>query len=68
MFFIFVPLNFQMNLIQSIHPDLSPVNLTMLLSAALILGMSKAGLSGFGLAAVPVMAIIFNYGIIQLID
>jgi uncharacterized membrane protein YfcA len=43
-----------------IHPDLTPGFFFLFLFAALILGMSKAGLSGFGLAAVPVMALIFG--------
>jgi uncharacterized membrane protein YfcA len=44
----------------SIHPDLTPGYLIIFLLAALILGMSKAGLSGFGLTAVPLMALIFG--------
>jgi uncharacterized membrane protein YfcA len=43
-----------------IHPNLTPAYFFLFLFAALILGMSKAGLSGFGLAAVPVMALIFG--------
>ncbi|HLN53641.1 MAG TPA: sulfite exporter TauE/SafE family protein [Lentimicrobium sp.] len=43
-----------------IHPDLTPGFFILFLVAALILGMSKAGLSGFGLTAVPLMALIFG--------
>lgn len=43
-----------------IHPDLTPGFLVIFLLAALILGMSKAGLSGFGITAVPLMALIFG--------
>lgn len=43
-----------------IHPDLTPGFFILFLLAALILGMSKAGLSGFGLTAVPLMALIFG--------
>jgi uncharacterized membrane protein YfcA len=49
-----------MNFLTLIHPDLTPGYLLLFLFAALILGMSKAGLSGFGLAAVPIMALIFG--------
>jgi len=49
-----------MNFVTHIHPALTPGLLILFLSAALVLGMSKAGLSGFGLAAVPVMALIFG--------
>jgi uncharacterized protein len=48
------------NIIQLIHPDLTFGYFILFLTAALILGMSKAGLSGFGLAAVPLMALIFG--------
>ena len=44
----------------SIHPDLSPGYLALFLIAALVLGMAKAGLSGLGLAIIPVMALIFG--------
>ena len=54
--FIFCPVD----LIQTIHPDLTPGYLILFMAAALILGMSKAGLSGFGLMAVPLMALIFG--------
>ncbi len=47
-------------LLLSIHPDLTIGYLFLFLAAALIIGMSKAGLSGFGLIAVPVMALIFG--------
>jgi uncharacterized membrane protein YfcA len=49
-----------MSLINLIHPALTPGYMLLFLFAALILGMSKAGLSGFGLTAVPVMALIFG--------
>lgn len=47
-------------LLLSIHPELTIGYLILFLAAALIIGMSKAGLSGFGLIAVPVMALIFG--------
>lgn len=43
-----------------INPSLTPGFFILFLVAALIIGMSKAGLSGFGLAAVPLMALIFG--------
>jgi uncharacterized protein len=43
-----------------IHPDLTPGFFLLFLLAALVIGMSKAGLSGFGLMAVPIMALIFG--------
>lgn len=43
-----------------VHPNLTPGLFMLFLLAALILGMSKAGLSGFGLVAVPLMALIFG--------
>lgn len=49
-----------MSFIHLIHPALTPGYMLLFLFAALILGMSKAGLSGFGLAAVPIMALIFG--------
>jgi uncharacterized membrane protein YfcA len=49
-----------MSFINLIHPDLTPGFFFLFLFAALLLGMSKAGLSGFGLAAVPLMALIFG--------
>jgi uncharacterized membrane protein YfcA len=49
-----------MSFIHLIHPALTPGNMLLFLFAALILGMSKAGLSGFGLTAVPLMALIFG--------
>lgn len=49
-----------MNLISQVHPALTPGFFAVFLVAALILGMSKAGLSGFGLTAVPMMALIFG--------
>jgi len=44
----------------SLNPQLTPGYLLLFFTAAFILGMSKAGLSGFGLAAVPLMAMIFG--------
>lgn len=49
-----------MNFIQSIHPDLTTGYFILFLAAALVLGMAKAGLSGFGLVTIPVMALIFG--------
>ena len=46
--------------IQSLYSGLTPGNLVLFLAVAMIIGMSKAGLSGFGLAVVPVMALIFG--------
>lgn len=42
----------------SINPDLTPGYLLLFLIVAIVIGMSIAGLSGFGLAVVPVMALI----------
>jgi len=44
----------------SIHPSLTPGLLAIFLLLAMLLGMAKAGLSGFGLAVIPVMALIFG--------
>lgn len=44
----------------SIHPDLTPGFLILFLLVAMLLGMAKAGLSGLGLAIIPVMALIFG--------
>jgi uncharacterized protein len=44
----------------SLHPALTPVFFALFLLLAILLGMAKAGLSGFGLAVVPVMALIFG--------
>jgi uncharacterized membrane protein YfcA len=44
----------------SLHPNLTPGYLLLFLTVALVLGMAKAGLSGFGLATVPAMALIFG--------
>jgi uncharacterized membrane protein YfcA len=44
----------------SIHPSLTPGFLAIFLLLAILLGMAKAGLSGFGLAVIPVMALIFG--------
>lgn len=43
-----------------IHPDLTHGFYLLFFFSALIIGMSKAGLSGFGLTAVPLMALIFG--------
>jgi hypothetical protein len=48
------------SLLSSIHPDLTPGLLLLLLLVALLLGMAKAGLSGLGLAIIPIMALIFG--------
>ncbi|MBI5010816.1 MAG: sulfite exporter TauE/SafE family protein [Bacteroidia bacterium] len=42
------------------HPDLSTGFFFLFLLSALTIGMSKAGLSGLGLAMVPMMALIFG--------
>lgn len=44
----------------SLHPDLTAGYALLFLGVAVIQGMSKAGLSGFSLVAIPVMAIIFG--------
>ena len=44
----------------SLFPGLTPVHILLFLIVAVVIGMSKAGLSGFGLAIVPVMALIFG--------
>lgn len=44
----------------SIHPDLNTGFFILFLLSALTIGMSKAGLSGLGLAMVPMMALIFG--------
>jgi len=44
----------------SLHPDLTPGYLILFLGVALVVGMAKAGLSGLGLAIVPMMALIFG--------
>jgi len=44
----------------TLFPGLTPVNTLLFIAAALLIGMSKAGLSGFGLAMVPLMALIFG--------
>jgi hypothetical protein len=44
----------------SLHPNLTPGYLLLFLILAMVSGMAKAGLSGFGLAVVPVMALIFG--------
>ena len=47
-------------LLLSIHPDLTPGFLVLFLLVAVLLGMAKAGLSGLGLAIIPIMALIFG--------
>jgi hypothetical protein len=44
----------------SLFPGLTPLHILLFLIVAVVIGMSKAGLSGFGLAIVPVMALIFG--------
>ena len=44
----------------NLHPDLTPGYLVLFLAVALVVGMAKAGLSGLGLAIVPLMALIFG--------
>ncbi len=46
--------------IHSLYPALTPGYFLLVLLVAMVIGMSKAGLSGFGLVAVPVMALIFG--------
>lgn len=46
--------------LQSLHPGLTPGFFILFLLSALTIGMSKAGLSGLGLAMVPMMALIFG--------
>jgi uncharacterized protein len=46
--------------ILSIHPSLTPGFFILFILSGLIIGMSKAGLSGLGLAMVPMMALIFG--------
>ena len=44
----------------SLNPALTPGNLVLLLTVALIIGMAKAGISGMGIAMIPIMALIFG--------
>jgi uncharacterized protein len=44
----------------TLFPGLTPFNLFLFIVVAMLIGMSKAGLSGFGLAMVPLMALIFG--------
>jgi uncharacterized membrane protein YfcA len=44
----------------SIFSGLTPAFILLFFTCAIVIGMSKAGLSGFGLAVVPVMALIFG--------
>jgi uncharacterized membrane protein YfcA len=46
--------------ILSLHHNLTPGFLVLFLVVAFVVGMSKAGLSGLGLAIIPVMALIFG--------
>jgi len=46
--------------LHSLHPSLTPGMFILFLVSALTIGMSKAGLSGLGLAMVPMMALIFG--------
>ena len=46
--------------LQSLYPNLTTGYIILFFLVALVIGMSKAGLSGFGLAIVPVMALIFG--------
>lgn len=46
--------------ILSLHQNLTPGFLLLFFVVALVLGMAKAGLSGLGLAVIPVMALIFG--------
>jgi uncharacterized protein len=48
------------SILLSLSPALTPGFFALFLLLALLLGMAKAGLSGFGLAVVPVMALIFG--------
>lgn len=48
------------SLILSLHSSLTPAYILLFLLIALCIGMAKAGLSGLGLAVVPVMALIFG--------
>ena len=44
----------------ALFPDLTPFYFFLFLIVAILIGMSKAGLAGFGLAMVPLMALIFG--------
>ena len=44
----------------SLHTDLNPGYFLLFLLVALVVGMSKAGLSGISLSVIPVMALIFG--------
>jgi uncharacterized protein len=48
------------SLVTSLFPGFAPLHLVLFILVALLIGMSKAGLSGFGLAMVPIMALIFG--------
>lgn len=46
--------------ILTLFPGLTPFYLLLFIVVAILIGMSKAGLSGFGLVMVPLMALIFG--------
>jgi len=48
------------NQILALNQGLTPTLLILYLFLALVMGMAKAGLSGFGLAVIPAMALIFG--------
>jgi uncharacterized protein len=48
------------SILSSVFVGIGPGYILLFFVCALVLGMSKAGLSGFGLAVVPVMALIFG--------
>jgi hypothetical protein len=45
---------------QTLNPHLTPGYIILFLGIAMLLGMAKAGLSGMGIAIVPLMAMIFG--------
>ena len=47
-------------ILKSLYPGLTPALFILFLLCALLIGMAKAGLSGLGLAMVPLMALIFG--------
>lgn len=46
--------------ILSLFSGITPGHIILFLACAIVIGMAKAGMSGFGLAVVPVMALIFG--------
>jgi hypothetical protein len=46
--------------ISNLYPGLTTWNFVLFIAIALILGMAKAGLNGFGIAMIPLMALIFG--------